>query len=110
MVFPVAVAHCSLCATIGAMDSCYLFPENDSSVKPIAAEANPPNQLKIKWGLDGTTINCLFETWSASNRQHQTGRTNEKRSCCKAKYAAARFRQEADASLLILLSCPGSLH
>jgi hypothetical protein len=31
-------------------------------MKPIAAEANSPNQLKIKWGLEGTTINRLFET------------------------------------------------
>jgi hypothetical protein len=61
MVFLVAVAHRSLCAIIGAMDSCHLSPENNS-VKPIAAEANPPNQLKIKWGLEGTTFNCLFET------------------------------------------------
>ena len=30
LVFPVAVAHCNLCATIGSMDSCGLFPGNDS--------------------------------------------------------------------------------
>ncbi|MGA2278955.1 MAG: hypothetical protein ABSG80_01480 [Verrucomicrobiota bacterium] len=78
-------------------------------MKPIAAEANPPNQLKIKRGIEGMTINGLFEIWSAPNRQHQTGRTSEKRTPGKAKYAAARFRQSADASLS-LLSCPGSLH
>jgi hypothetical protein len=31
MVFLVAVAHCSLCATIAAMDNCHLFSKNDSS-------------------------------------------------------------------------------
>ena len=61
MMFLVGVAHCSLCATIGAV-AVTIYLREMIQVKPIAAEANPPNQLKIKWGLDGTTINCLFET------------------------------------------------
>jgi hypothetical protein len=60
MVFLVAVVHRSLCATIGAMDS-YYYLRKTIPMKPIAAEANRPNQLK-KWGLEGTMINCLFET------------------------------------------------
>jgi hypothetical protein len=55
------VAHRSLRATIGAMASCYFFPENNSS-ETHCGGSKKPNQLKIKWGLDGTTINCLFET------------------------------------------------
>jgi type II secretory pathway pseudopilin PulG len=109
MVFPVAVAHRNLCATIGAMDSCCLFPKNNSN-EIYCSGSKYTKPVENKMGLEGTTINCLFETWSASNRQHQPARTNGKHTfCTEKKYAAARFGQEADTSL-ILLSCPGSLH
>jgi hypothetical protein len=84
MVFPVAVAHRNLCATIGAMDSCCLFPKNNSNeIHCSGSKSTKP--VENKMGLEGTTINCLFETWSASNRQHQPARTNGKHTFCTQK-------------------------
>ena len=45
-------------------------------VKPIAAEAKRPNQLKIKWDLDGTTINYDFEK-AVRTESPTPGRPNE---------------------------------
>jgi hypothetical protein len=46
MVFLVAMAHRSLCATISAKETVVVHLRKTIPVKPIAAKANQSNQLK----------------------------------------------------------------
>jgi hypothetical protein len=108
MMFLVGVAHCSLCATIGAV-AVTIYLREMIQVKPIAAEANPPNQLKKLVSTERRLIAFSKLNPHRISNTNQAGRTNEKRVCCKAKLAAARIRQDADASPILLL-CLGSLY
>jgi hypothetical protein len=98
------VAHRSLRATIGAMASCYLFPENNSS-ETHCGGSKKPNQLKIKWGSMEQRLTAFSKrSPHRISNYRQAERMKSARVAEQNGQQAARFRQDANATL-ILLSC-----